>query len=83
MDFGDVHDIKALAFTLERCMVLEDIDGIVLSFMYETEMVKMFGEGIGSPEQILDFTVKMCKQNNKLMVLSFFRRENTLRISKS
>jgi acetyltransferase len=50
MDFGDVHDIRALAFTLEHCLALPDIDGLVLSFMYEPEMVKMFGDGIGTPE---------------------------------
>jgi len=72
MDFGDVHDIKALAFTLERCLALDDIDGVVLSFMYEPEMVKMFGEGIGSPEQMLNFVGKMCKENNKPIALSFF-----------
>jgi len=43
MDFGDVHDIKALIFTLEQCLALNYIDGLILSFMYEPEMVKMFG----------------------------------------
>ncbi len=71
MDFGDVHDIKALIFTLERCLALDDIDGVVLSFMYEPEMVKMFGRGIGSPEQMLNFIGKMCKENNKPIALSF------------
>ena len=72
MDFGDVHDIKALAFTLERCLALDDIDGVVLSFMYEPEMVKMFGGGIGNPEQMLNFAGKMCKEKNKPIALSFF-----------
>jgi len=72
MDFGDVHDIKALTFTLERCLALDDIDGVVLSFMYEPEMVKMFGEGIGRPGQMLNFIGKMCKENNKPIALSFF-----------
>ena len=72
MDFGDVHDIKALAFTLEHCLALDEIDGVVLSFMYEPEMVKMFGGGIGSPEQMLDFIGKMCRENNKPIALSFF-----------
>ena len=72
MDFGDVHDIKALVFTLERCLALDDIDGVVLSFMYEPEMVKMFGGVIGSPEQMLNFMGKMCKEHNKPIALSFF-----------
>ena len=72
MDFGDVHDIKALAFTLEHCLALEDIDGVVLSFMYEPEMVKMFGRGIGTPEQMLNFIKKMSEESNKPIALSFF-----------
>jgi len=72
MDFGDVHDIKALAFTLEHCLALEDIDGVVLSFMYEPEMVKLFGGGIGTPEQMLNFTRMMSQEHNKPIALSFF-----------
>jgi len=72
MDFGDVHDLRALAFTLEHCLALDDIDGVVLSFMYEPEMVKIFGGGIGSPEQMLKFTKKLCAKNNKPIALSFF-----------
>lgn len=72
MDFGDVHDIRALAFTLEHCLTLDDIDGVVLSFMYEPEMIKIFGREIGSPEQMLNFIRKLCKQSNKPIALSFF-----------
>ena len=72
MDFGDIHDIRALAFTLEHCLTLDNIDGVVLSFMYEPEMVKIFGGEIGSPEQMLNFIRKMCKENNKPIALSFF-----------
>jgi len=78
MDFGDVHDIKALAFTLERCLALDDIDGVVLSFMYEPEMAKIFGGGIGSPEEVLNFIGKMCKENNKPIALSFFAERQTI-----
>ncbi|MCF8146325.1 MAG: CoA-binding protein [Deltaproteobacteria bacterium] len=72
MDFGDVHDIRALAFTLEHCLALEDIDGLVLSFMYEPEMVKMFGDGIGTPEQMLNFAARLSREHNKPIALSFF-----------
>ena len=72
MDFGDVHDIKALAFTLDRCLALDDIDGVVLSFMYEPEMVKIFGDVIGTPEQMLNFIKKMSQEYNKPIALSFF-----------
>jgi len=72
MDFGDIHDIKILAFTLERCLALDEIDGVVLSFMYEPKMATIFGGGIGSPEQILDFIGKMCREKDKPLALSFF-----------
>ena len=72
MDFGDVHDIRALAFTLEHCLTLDDIDGVVLSFMYEPQMIKIFGGEIGSPEQMLKFMRRMSKENNKPIALSFF-----------
>ena len=35
-------------------------------------MVKMFGGGIGSPEQMLNFIGRMCKENDKPIALSFF-----------
>ncbi len=72
MDFGDVHDIEALVFTIEHCLAMNDIDGLVLSFMYEPEMARMFGSGTGSPAQMLKFTKKMCKETNKPIALSFF-----------
>jgi len=72
MDFGDVHDIRGLAFTLGHCLALADIDGLVLSFMYEPEMVKIFGDGIGTPEQILNFVRRMSQEHSKPIALSFF-----------
>ncbi|RLB29128.1 MAG: hypothetical protein DRH11_16390 [Deltaproteobacteria bacterium] len=72
MDFGDVHDIKALVFTLEQCLALDDIDGLVLSFMYEPDMTRIFGPGVGSPEQILKFTKKLSEKSKKPIALSFF-----------
>ncbi|MCG2777270.1 MAG: CoA-binding protein [Desulfobacterales bacterium] len=76
MDFGDVHDIKALAFTLERCLVLDDIDGLVLSFIYEPGMARMFGGEVGSPEQMLKFTKKLCDTFNKPIALSFITEKH-------
>ncbi len=71
MDFGDVHDIDALVFTLERCLALDDIDGLVLSFMYEPEIARMFGSEFGRPEQMLKFLKKMCEKTEKPVALSF------------
>ncbi|HBF42540.1 MAG TPA: hypothetical protein DDW42_02705 [Desulfobacteraceae bacterium] len=83
MDFGDVHDIRALAFTLEHCLALDGIDGVVLSFMYEPEMIKIFGGEIGSPEQMLKFTRKMCEESNKPIALSFFAERRYIEEFKS
>jgi acyl-CoA synthetase (NDP forming) len=71
MDFGDVHDIKALVLTLERCLALDNIDGLVLSFLYDPEMVRLFGGEVGRPEQMLTFMKKLCNRFNKPISLSF------------
>ena len=71
MDFGDVHDINALIFTLERCLELEDIDGLALSFLYDPHIARIFGSGIGNPEQMLSFSRKLCDNYNKPIALSF------------
>jgi len=83
MDFGDVHDLKALVFTLERCLELQNIDGLVLSFMFEPEMVKIFGDETGSPEQMLKLMKKMCEEHNKPVALSFFAERRYIEEFKS
>jgi acetyltransferase len=72
MDFGDVHDVSGLVFTLESCLALDDIDGLILSFMFTPEMFRMFGSGVGNYVQILRFIEGMCVKFNKPIGLSFF-----------
>ena len=72
MDFGDVHDLQALIFTIKQCLALEEIDGLVLSFMYGPEMAKMFGGGIENPESMLQFVKKMGEDAGKPIAMSFF-----------
>ena len=73
MDFGDVHDIRALVFTLESCLSLDNIDGLVLSFMFSREIFsRMFGGRVGDYEQVLQFVQDMAKKFNKPIGLSFF-----------
>ena len=76
MDFGDVHDIKALAFTLRNCLALPEIDGLVLSFMYEPEMIRIFGDEIGTQKQILSFIKKISDEFGKPIALSFFAEKH-------
>jgi acetyltransferase len=70
MDFGDVHDIEALIFTIKRCLALDDIDGLVLSFLYDPEIAKIFGGVVGSPEQMLIFLKKLCERTGKPIAFS-------------
>jgi len=86
MDFGDVHDIEALIFTIKRCLALDDIDGLVLSFLYDPEIAKIFGGVVGSPEQMLTFLKNLCERTGKPIAFSLiaerqyineFKRANT------
>lgn len=70
MDFGDIHEIDPLVFTLEQCLSLEDIDGVVLSFIYDPEMSRMIGGDTGGPEEILRFMRKLCRVYHKPLALS-------------
>jgi acetyltransferase len=74
MDFGDVHDVRGLVFTLEHCLALDFIDGIVLCHMYEPEMMQMLRGEVGKPEQILTFFDRLCTDSGKPIALSFFGR---------
>ena len=74
MDFGDVHDVQGLVFTLEQCLALDFIDGIVLCFMFEPEMKRFFRDRIASPGQILEFFRRLCERMDKPIALSFFAR---------
>ena len=70
MDFGDVHDIEALIFTIKSCLALDYIDGLVLSFLYDPEIAKIFGGVVGSPEQMLTFLKKLSERTGKPIALS-------------
>jgi len=71
MDFGDVYDMEVMINTLESCLRLDDIDGIVLSYMYNEEMLKAFSGNIGSPERILEIIKDICERTGKPIALSF------------
>jgi len=71
MDFGDVYDMEVMINTLESCLTLDDIDGIVLSYMYSKEMLMTFSGKIGSPERILEVIKDICERTGKPIALSF------------
>ena len=83
MDFGDVHEIKTLVFAIERCLSLAQIDGLVLSFIYDPEMSRMFGRGAGSPEEVLEFLRKICTKHGKPIGMSFISERRQIEKFKS
>ena len=72
MDFGDIHSVEALIFSLRECLALDDIDGMALSFMYGPEMAKMLGKEIAEPDKFLDIFKQISNDVGKPMALSFF-----------
>ena len=82
MDFGDVHDIVVLSFALESLLALEDIDGLVLSFMYSPEMAVMFSRVMDRPELVLDFFKMLTVKYGKPVALSFFGERGDIEVFK-
>lgn len=72
MDFGDVHDIRALYFALERCLSLDYIDGLVLSLTYSPRLAQMFGKSEDFRAPLLETVKQLCLQKRKPISLSFF-----------
>ncbi len=76
MDFGDIHDFGALLFALEECLALEEIDGLVLCFMYEPDMMRFFRSGgAAGREQILKVFKDLSERAGKPLAVSFFSRK--------
>jgi acetyltransferase len=76
MDFGDIHDTKALFFAIESCLALNDIDGLVLSIIFDPKMIKLMGGEISDPRLMLDFFNKICERTRKPIALSFFSKRH-------
>ncbi|MEJ2716819.1 MAG: CoA-binding protein [Deltaproteobacteria bacterium] len=72
MDFGDVHDLEALFFALERCLSLEYIDGLVLCLNYTPRFERMFGNTGNLREPFLTALKQLCMEKRKPVSVSFF-----------
>ena len=72
MDFGDVHSVEALMFTVRKCLDLKDIDGMLLSFVYGDEMARMLGKEITEPDKLLNLFENLSCESGKPIGLSFF-----------
>jgi len=59
-----------LIYTLKQCLALDHIDGLVLSFLYEPQMITIFGRGIGTPGQIMMFFRSLSEESNKPVAIS-------------
>ena len=78
MDLGDVHDPKGLIVALKSCLDLEHIDGVVLAFLYDPEVERIFGRSIGTPEQMLNFLKTLSQEKNKPIAFSLFARREDI-----
>lgn len=72
MDFGDVHDLKTLFYTIETSLALDYIDGLVLSFLFGPDVAVMFGEGFKDIKDLLVLLKDICAKYNKPIALSLF-----------
>ncbi len=72
MDFGDVHNIKGLLFAVEKCLALDQIDGMVLSLIYSPEVSAMFGAHSDFRGLMFETLRKITKETGKPIALSFF-----------
>ncbi len=72
VDLGDIYSTEAVLETLEDCLALDNIDGIVLSYMYGKEMFELLNAEIGAAEQILESIKNICKRTGKPITLSLF-----------
>lgn len=71
IDFGDVYSIEALFFTVEQCLKLDYIDGMVLVLLYDPEKAKLYAQENSSIVQILEFLDMAMKSYKKPVALSF------------
>ena len=78
MDLGDIHDPKGLIVAIESCIELENIDGLVLSFIYDPEAEKIFGRKIGPPERILEFLRDLSQTKNKPIAFCPFAQRDDI-----
>jgi acetyltransferase len=72
MDLGDIYSPETVMDTIEDCLILDNIDGIVLSYMYSEEMSRFFNAEIGGAEQILRSIKDICERTGKPIALSLF-----------
>jgi len=72
MDFGDVHDVKGLIYAIEQCLTLGDINGMVLSLMYDPDIGKAFGSVDNMMELLLNFLNELGEKVKKPVAVSFF-----------
>ena len=79
MDLGDIHDPRGLVVAVEHCLDLDFIDGLVLAFLYDPEVERIFGRKIGTPEQILRFLKDIANKKNKPIALSLFASKTEIR----
>ncbi|MFC1823857.1 CoA-binding protein [Thermodesulfobacteriota bacterium] len=77
MDTGDIHELQALEFIIEQCLNLNDIDGAVISFVWDSRLTEIMGSAQITYDLVLAFFQSICDRVKKPISLSFIaeRRE--------
>jgi acetyltransferase len=76
LDFGDVHRGDALLFALEACLALENIDGLVLSLVYDPIIARLYGGEQNASTTMLRFFKGIGEKAGKPIALSFFAEKS-------
>lgn len=71
MDFGDIHNMEAVAFAIKSCLELDEIDGLALSMLYGRHVAEVFGNGEDFRGPMLTFLKELSEKTDKPISLSF------------
>jgi hypothetical protein len=71
MDTGDIHELQALEFIIEQCLNLDEIDGAVISFVWDSRLTEIMGSAHITHGLVLAFFQALCDRAKKPISLSF------------
>jgi len=69
MDCGDIYSMEGFLEAVEDCLAIDNIDGAVISLMYNEEIFSMFQ---ADPGQILGWIKDICRRTGKPISISLF-----------
>jgi len=72
LDLGDIYSVEAAMDTLEDCLTLDDIDGIIISYVFSEDLPRIFNTDVDAPKEILKRLKNISERTGKPIALSFF-----------